>query len=380
MAIQLDHYIYWAVIMPTLIKFPSINQFRSVVHNVAHASTFTGLNEAGEPVYDLTLPQPTLQFVGTVKLHGTNAAIACNWDGSEMWLQSRQRFLTIGDDNAGFAMYVEANKAAFVSLMAAVRAHLLGSVAESTDDKFVIFGEWCGSFQSGVGMSQLPKTFVVFAAALVTSEKRYWATSDEIHGMFDELDFDPSTINLYHTDQFPSYRIHIDFSKPHESQNQLGELTLEVENVCPVAKQLGATAERGPIIGEGIVWRCVTVGYNSSQYWFKVKGVKHSATRVKTLVAVDVERINNIQELAVSLTPEWRLSQMVQETFNTLNGGLIHIRGMSDYIKAVMVDILKEESETIAASGFNTKDITGAISKIARDYLLNIIKNLSIKG
>jgi len=39
-----------------------------------------------------------------------------------------------------------------------------------------------------------------------------------------------------------------------------------------------------------------------------------------------------------------------------------------------MVDILKEESQTIAASGFTTKDITGAISKITRDYLLNIIR------
>jgi len=107
-------------------------------------------------------------------------------------------------------------------------------------------------------------------------------------------------------------------------------VTLSVESECPVAKQLGATADRGSIIGEGIVWRCVTAGYTGSQYWFKVKGVKHSATRVKTLVAVDVERINNIQELAASLTPEWRLSQMVQETFDTLNGGLIHIRGMSD--------------------------------------------------
>jgi hypothetical protein len=59
-----------------MIKFPSIDQFRTVVSNINRHYNFVGLDESSEAIYDHTLPKPTLTFTGKVKLHGTNAAVS----------------------------------------------------------------------------------------------------------------------------------------------------------------------------------------------------------------------------------------------------------------------------------------------------------------
>lgn len=56
--------------MKKLIKFPSIEQFRTVVANINRRYNFIGLDENGDAIYDYTLPKPTITFKGTVKVHG----------------------------------------------------------------------------------------------------------------------------------------------------------------------------------------------------------------------------------------------------------------------------------------------------------------------
>ncbi len=56
--------------MSRLIKFPSIEQFRNVVRNVEHRSSYVGMDDNGDAIYNKLLPNPTLVFEGTVKLHG----------------------------------------------------------------------------------------------------------------------------------------------------------------------------------------------------------------------------------------------------------------------------------------------------------------------
>jgi hypothetical protein len=235
----------------------------------------------------------------------------------------------------------------------------------------MVFGEWCGgNIQKAVAITQLPKMFVVFGIALVDAEeKRFWLDSEFVKQACDRVFVGTPALKCIY--DFPCYTMEIDFARPHDYQNPLSELTLKVEEECPVGKALGANPEKGPMTGEGIVWKCITSGFRSSKYWFKVKGEEHAAgNKVNTLAQVDVQRIDDIQKLAVQLTPNWRLDQMFQKTFDTLNGGQPHITGTGEYIKNVMQDILKEELPVIAASGFNTKEITGAVSKIARTYFL----------
>jgi RNA ligase len=360
-----------------MIKFPSIEQYRNVVHNVTSRTRYIGKDADGNAMYNGELSLPTLKFQGTVKLHGTNAGIACSMHGP-MWCQSRENIITPEADNAGFAMFVKSKERLFGVMLA--QAQLVKRLSDN--DAMLIFGEWCGAgIQKKVGLTQLPKMFVIFGMARVDAQgEKEWFNADEVRIVCERTEAHSDTVidNVHHIYDFPTYEIEIDFNRPHEAQNRLVEMTIAVESECPVAKQLGATTDKGPIIGEGIVWKCVTPGYEDSGNWFKVKGEAHKAdkTKTKVLTSVDVERIDAIHALAEEVTPEWRLEQMYQQTFNTLNGSLPDIKGMGGYIKAVMQDVLKEELDIIAASGFTTKDITGAISKIARDYL---IKQLTFK-
>lgn len=349
--------------MPRHISFPSIEQFRNVVKNVDHRFRYRGKDETGAPIYDRLAVAPTLNFEGTIKLHGTNAGV-CFSPAHEMWVQSRENIITPEKDNAGFALFVHANKATMEHLYNAIRA----TYDVEKDDNVLIFGEWCGgNIQKGVGISQIPKTFVIFGICLVSTVEgfeasRFWVNLHRMKHMYDQ--FRP--FRWIH--EFPTYNIDIDFGNSHLSVDKLNELTLAVEDCCPVAQQLGATPEAGSMIGEGIVWKCTDPDYIDSGYWFKVKGVKHSATKVKTLVQVDVEKINNIRELVERLTPEWRLEQMFQKTFDTLNGGWPDIKKLGDFIKNTMSDIIKEELDTMAASGYGPKDIGGEVAKKVKAY------------
>lgn len=76
-----------------MIKFPSIEQFRTVVSNVNRRYNFVGLDENGEAIYDPNLPKPVLTFKGTIKLHGTNAGVSYN-SQDDLWAQSRENIIT----------------------------------------------------------------------------------------------------------------------------------------------------------------------------------------------------------------------------------------------------------------------------------------------
>jgi hypothetical protein len=275
-------------------------------------------------------------------------------------------------DNAGFATWVHSQRELFDWMFSYLKA-----VLNPTDDQAImIFGEWCGgSIQKSVGLNQLPKMFVVFNIAVVDAEgEKVWHGRHLIPALFDEIELQGKAIPaLKNTYQFETFGIEIDFARAYAAQEPLAAMTLEVEKVCPVAKALGAVPnDKGIIVGEGIVWICTHPDYQDSSYWFKVKGDEHAPkTKVKTLAAADVVRLDSINELADLLCPTWRLEQMYEQTFNTLNGGKPDIKRTGEFIRAMMADIVKECSDDVAASGFTMKDISGRVSKHARDYLIN---------
>jgi hypothetical protein len=53
-----------------MINFPSIGQFRNAVKTVTDRAHWRGKDADGNPIFDRTAPLPTLDFVGTEKLHG----------------------------------------------------------------------------------------------------------------------------------------------------------------------------------------------------------------------------------------------------------------------------------------------------------------------
>lgn len=146
--------------MKTLIKFPSIEQFRSVIHNVSHHAKYVGQNEQGEPIYDHSIPLPTITFKGSVKLHGSNGALCYN-DVSGLWCQSKDNILEVGvTDNYGFALFVEQRRVVITEMLKAMAAM---KDIDLSKNSIAVYGEWCGgSIQKSVALNKLEKMFVIF--------------------------------------------------------------------------------------------------------------------------------------------------------------------------------------------------------------------------
>lgn len=324
--------------------FPSINQFRNVVKTVREQAAFLSL-----PVY------PKLSFTGTVKLHGTNAAIV--FDERGYTFQSRERVLTREADNAGFMAHME-QWLLPVSMMFQKIADL-NNHNDMAINTIVVYGEWCGgNIQKGVAITGLPKMFVIFAVKI----NDQWVETPNVSC---------PEASIYNINQHTSFHIDIDFEHPEEAQNQLAKLTEAVEACCPVGLAHGIEG-----VGEGIVWRCNS--NPSSEYWFKVKGEKHSASKVKTLASVDVEAVEQINDFVKMAVTEARLEQGLQ---NLINEQLkpFDMTSMGEFIRWVHQDVLKEEADTLQASGIEYKKLGGPIALAAKRWFTNKLNQETFK-
>jgi hypothetical protein len=349
--------------MKKMIKFPSIEQFRSVVANINRQYNFVGLDENGEAIYDPSLPKPVLKFKGTVKLHGTNAGVSYNAK-ENMWAQSRENIITPEKDNAGFAFFAHTHETEFLRMFFDIASTELIDLHHNT---ITIYGEWVGKgIQKGVGISNIEKSFFIFGVKITPHTE----TEEELKAYpaywVDSFYYKNEDAKIYNIEDFPTYEMEIDFNMPQLVQNDLSDLTIAVEEQCPVAKHFGVEG-----IGEGIVW---SVEFKGVVHRFKVKGEKHSSSKVKTLAAVDVEKLNSITEFIDYVVTESRFNQAVENTYP--NNEPIDIKKMGDLIRWVVNDVIKEESDTLAKSGLEPKDVNKYISAKVREmfFKLEVVK------
>lgn len=344
-----------------MIKYPSIGQFRTAKMNVSQRARYTGRDELGNPIYnDGSLP--TLKYVGTPKLHGCNASLVQYGDGT-LKIQSRNREITMGGDMKGFARFCDGRGEFFIQLFKAIRM----SLGVSSEETLAIYGEWCGKgIMKGSGLSSLEKMFVIFSLRIGESDESTWATQQQLESLpsFN----DESVRNIF---DFPHYEMEIDFEDPGVSQNTLIELTTSVENECPVAKAFGV--EGG--VGEGIVWKCSDPKYRDSKFWFKVKGEKHSATKVKTLSSLDLKKIDTVKEFVDSVITVTRLEQAVSY-MEEMNIEMSQ-KSTGDFIRWVLNDVMKEEEDVLDVSGLSWKDTNKAASFKARKWFFAYLKSVS---
>lgn len=346
--------------MKKMIKFPSIEQFRSIVANINRQYNFVGLDENGEAIYDQSLPKPVLKFKGTVKLHGTNAGVSYNAK-EVLWAQSRENIITPEKDNAGFAFFAHSHETEFLRMFFDVAAKEDIDLHKNT---ISIYGEWVGKgIQKGVGISNIEKSFFIFGVKITphteTEEEvklnpAYWVDSSYLRD---------TDVKIFNIEDFQTYEIEIDFNMPQLIQNTLSDLTIEVENECPVAKAFGESG-----IGEGIVW---SVEYKGVVHRFKVKGERHSSSKVKTLAAVDVEKLNSVNEFVDYAVTESRFKQGLENTFP--NNEPIDVKKMGNLIRWVVNDILKEETDTLVRNGLEPKDVNKYVSAKVREMFFKII-------
>ena len=340
------------------ISFPSIEQFRNVVGTVNRQYNFVGLDENGEAIYDSSLPKPVLTFKGTVKLHGTNAGVSFNESG--YWIQSRENIITPEKDNAGFAFFVESRKDVFKKFVDQINSVNFFDLRNNT---VTIYGEFAGgNIQKGVGICNLPKSFFIFAIKVTphtkTEEEQrvkpaFWIPSHYLKN--------PEN-NIYNIEDFQTWEMEIDFNYPELVQNKLGELTLAVEEECPIAKAFGFSG-----IGEGIVWSCELKG---NVHRFKVKGEKHSSSKVKKLASVDTEKITSIKEFVDYAVTESRFNQAIEKIFP--NNEPVDVKKLGEVIKWVVKDIIKEETDTLVQNNLEPKDIGKYVSNKVREMFFKL--------
>ena len=356
--------------MKRMIKFPSIDQFRTVIKNVNDHASYVGKDENGVAVFDYLKPKPKLSFYGTVKIHGTNAAICYNEiDG--FWVQSRENIITPEKDNMGCAWFCEQNKDAWLRIIKElVQEHEL----DLTKQTVTIYFEWAGKgIQKGVGISEIEKSAFIFSRFKVSpiepseEERAIWLPTCSTGGqrIFNVSD---SNNRIYNICDFKTYSIEIDFNNPATIQNELNELTLEVENECPVAKDFGISG-----VGEGIVWETI---WENNKYTFKVKGEKHSNSKVRTLKPVDTEKLNKIDKCVEEICHDWRFEQGLTEIFGVDYENTLDRKRIGEYLKWISSDTIKEEADIISSYGFEPKDVLGKVSQKAKEYFFAVENSL----
>jgi len=347
-------------------SFTKIGQFRQTVSNIRHATQYKGIDANGTPMYDFNAKMPIITFKGTVKLHGTNAGVVQDAAG-EMWFQSRKNIITPQKDNAGFAFFANSNKEFFENMIADIR------IKENLNNETIaVFGEWAGKgIQKGIAIAELDKMFVIFAVKVVVDavedDANYYLHEDKWN-----MYSDPDN-RIFNINDFESYYVDIDFNNPDLSRNTMIEIMEAVEKECPVGKAFGLKPGEHNTTGEGNVWQG---WYNGNRYIFKVKGEKHSVSKVKKLAPVDVEKLNSINEFVDYAVTENRLNQAIEQVF-TIESKIPTVKDTGDFIRWVINDIATEEADTLVSNGLEPKDVNKKISGQCRNWFMNKLDEIA---
>ena len=347
--------------MKRMIKYPSIDQFRGVIKNVQHSAQYVRYDEAtGQTIMNRGAAMPVVKAVATEKIHGTNASVCfSNPDG--FWIQKREDLCTVEADNAACAFHALQNQDAWMDVIQSLaKEHNV-----NLDTHIVtVYYEWCGgNIQKNSAVSTLEKMSIIFRHFKVSpvepseTEPNVWFETTVAGEWIERKD-----ARIYNISNFPTYEFEIDFNVPLLSQNKMVDLVENtIEPNSPVGRQLGVDGN----VGEGVV---VSFLYKDAMYQFKVKGEKHSASKVKTLKPVDDEKVQKIQDIAQQVAPAWRLEQMFVLVNDTVNGGVPAMENMGKFMKAVNQDIIKEESDVLAGAGLEPKEVFGVVARIARQW------------
>lgn len=357
-----------------LVAFPSIGEFRKVIKAVTDGCKFHNLAR-----------RPVLDFVGTTKLHGTNAAVVLH-RGGEVYAQSRYNVLSEELDNFGFNEFVQSTKREWQRLM----EDLLALPEYSNADTIVLYGEWAGgNIHPDIAIAGLPYMFALFklktqvAGMVKVDGKEVPGFVSTYHRVTDLKELVRTRIHtsenkyfantVFATTQFASWAVTIDFNSPKEVQNILADLTNAVEMKCPAGLFFGREG-----VGEGIVYHIdgdtSGIPFRTDNLMFKVKGQKHSDTNVKTLARVDLEKVKGAREFAEMVATEHRFEKgidYIKQTHGDPANAVIVKADIGEFIRWVIRDSIKEQGDTMVANALVEKDVMSSIAIMAKTWFLS---------
>jgi len=346
------------------ISFGSIEQFRNAIVSVSQRARYAGKDENGNAKFDKQIALPTITVTGTEKIHGTNAAV-CFTTSDGFWVQSNSNIITPDNDNFGCARWVQEHNHAWMTIINALAA--VNNI-DLMENIISVFFEWCGgSIQKKSAVSNLEKRAIIFQHFKVSPRHPTLMddqnAEDENAFWLETCGIDCAMDNIFNVINFPTYEFDVNFDQPSLSQNEMIARVDEIEAASPVGKHFGEEAN----IGEGIV---CTFMFKDKLFRFKVKGEKHSTSKVKTLAPVDEEFERAKIEFANYACPSWRLEQAWDKVIGrgTADEKRMAVTMTGDFLRAVIADVMKEEQDVMKEKGIEPKEANGMISKVARTW------------
>jgi len=309
--------------------------------------------------HDIEIHDSHCFFANGILVHNSNAGVSHN-DKDGIWIQARERIITIEKDNFGFAFFVKSNQEIFEQFFKDIYSENNIDPKEFTT---TIYGEFAGpGIQKGVAISQLKeKSLFIFGVKISKPQdsefKSYWLNSSNLRSKENRI---------YNIEDFKKFEIDVDMNFPQLSQNKFVELVEEVEKECPVAKEFGISG-----IGEGIVW---VIDYEGNKHRFKTKGSKHSVSRVRTIASVDVEKLKSVQDFVEYSVTENRFNQAINEVFGSKEN--MDVKKMGDFLRWMIKDITSEEMDTMIENNLEAKDVNKYLSFKAREMFFESYNNL----
>lgn len=310
-----------------------------------------------------------LLLVGSTKIHGSNGAILIHPQSKEYRFQKRTSFISIEHDNQGMVALLEPNIIDMVK-------RIIDAFPNATEN-ICVYGEICGKgVQKVVGVSELRRFFCIFH---VSVDGRSVPMIDWKELRFPEY-------RVFNVQDYGSFIIeHANlFTDLVNVKRQVMEVTLKIEEQCPVA--LGIGSIKG--IGEGIVW----IGYypdGRKAIKFKSKGnaiwtllftllgsnsligTKHEKNRgeMKNKTQNNV----NVQEFTKETATTTRFDQALEYIQN--RGLPLAKNGTSiqPYLHWIHADIMREYEYLLVQKNldYHGDNIKAEVAKLAMSYYIS---------
>ena len=309
-----------------------------------------------------------ITYRGKIKLHGTNAGIVVKSNG-DVFAQSRSNIIGTGNDNAGFAAWVESTRNVWDQILVL--------------PKVTIFGEWCGrGIQKGVAITEVDsKHFAMFAIQIGDYDEDGNATMiiepSRIRDFFNDRKINLPE-NAHILDWYDEVTLnYFDDESLEKAVDHMNKKVEEVELVDPWVKETFGIEGTG----EGLVYYPISFqkeGYinrvDLSRFMFKAKGEKHKVVKTKKAVQIDPEMAASVDEFVNLVVTEARLEQGVREV---ARGELVfEHRLIGPFIGWLSKDVNKECADELEASNLTWKQVSGAVATAARQWYLKKIEEI----
>ena len=327
---------------------------------------YVGQDNDNNSIYDESKHLPIMIVNATEKIHGTNASVCYNnIDG--FWVQSRKNIITIEKDNAGCAFSAMRNKKSWMSIIKELAGIHDIDLSKNT---ITIYFEWCGiGIQKNSALSGIDKLAMIFEYFKVSpfdpDAKARWQLTKHLSNKH---------ARIYNIQDFPQYAFIIGLDFPKMAVGKFAERIVQLEKQSPVGLDFGKENN----IGEGLV--CTFMDEDDNLHMFKVKGDKHTTTKVKKLKIVDEAKEQKLIEFANKTVTAGRLEQAWQYVFGIENEKhQPSMKATGEIIKFVVDDIIKEESAEMFKQNITPNECNGKIAAIARNWFIEQLKEFNLK-